>query len=142
MVNDTQNINRANGMQRTIRLILCKNNPNAGIDPDAKENNDKNINAAPARSVKLEEVRREMVNVMDLLENMKRVVENIDNFAAKNKFRKAMAAFEIARQDILDETQFKINERDPGAGRPAMEKNINAFLTAGGDGMIDLQKWA
>lgn len=133
-------INRANVLLGKIQRILCKNNPNGGANPDAKENDDKKAFAIPRRSVKPEQIRQEMANVMDLLEEMKRVVENIDEFSAKNEFREAMAAFEIAREDISDEIQLKINEKNPAEAKPLAANN--SFLKVIEGGIDDLSKWA
>lgn len=131
-------INRANGKMLNIDRILQLNNQKGG-NPDANQNDDKNVFAVPARSIKLKVIEQEMKGVRKLLNELGDLVEEIDDINIKNKFRKNIAELENDRLDIVDDVQDRINARNrennpvPAENRPLAIESADILIIKGGD---------
>lgn len=125
--NDIQNANRAAAILRIIQRIVCKNNP-------------KGRDQAGARSVNPKDIAKEMVNLRELFETLRGVVENIENIEMKMVLEDKIDTLENARRNIRDENQDIVNDRNRVVDDQAPEEdgpplvNANDFLIVEGDG--------
>lgn len=141
MVNDRLNINRANVILNKIQRILCKNNPNGRTNPDAEENNDKKGFVMPLRNVRPEDVKKEMVYLRELFDQLAGVVENIENIETKTMLEDKIDTLENTRRDIRNENQDKINVKRNPDGQAVADNNRNTFLKMEGGGSVELKDW-
>jgi hypothetical protein len=141
MVNNTANVNRANVIVRKIQRIIVKNNPNGRVMPDAEDNDDKKVFVNTAKNVNPKDVAREMVNLVELFNQLRTVVEGIDDIGIKMNFEDEIDVLENMRRDIRNENQDIVNDKMAADGRPMEARNAGTFLEFEGGGNGVFKDW-
>ena len=129
-------IGRANVILGKIQFIICKNNPNGGADPDAMENDDKKVFVNPKRSVNPKDVKREMINLLELFTQLRDVVENIEDIGKRTEFGDIINKLDRVRQDIRDENQDMINDKVPFEDRLPVAQDTFLEIKGGDTGVF------
>lgn len=145
--NDIQKANRAGAILRRIQRVICKNNPFKG-NPDAEENDnsDQKVFVSTARKINPKDVTKEMANLLELLTELRGVVESIEDNRIKINLENKIDALENARRDIRDVNQDMVNDKNrtddqvnEENGPPVL--NIADMLVVEGGGARVFKDW-
>lgn len=105
-------VRKANVILGRILRIIDLNDSNGEVDPDAPENSNNSDFINTGRSVKPEDVRKEMINLAELFTALENIVENIENFEIQMKFEEAIDVLGWTRKRIRNENRTKVEFRN------------------------------
>lgn len=138
MTNDNTSIKRVQIKMRMIRRILCKNNPNGRTDPDRDDNNDEQVFVDSAKTINPKAIIQEMKNLAEMFNELRAIVEGIEDIGIKTDIENEIDALEDLRRDIRNENQDKLNAKKPADDAP---KIVETFLVMQGGANSGIKDW-